>query len=81
MGEGQDGLPTWKHLPDSQRRPEMRHDREGGQTSGVVGGKIPEKYTKPEKKGRQNVGNNIVKGTEPGCIKTSLFYKNPMGKI
>jgi hypothetical protein len=40
----------------------MRHDREGGQTSGVVGGKIPERYTKPEKKRRQNVGNNIVKG-------------------
>jgi hypothetical protein len=39
MGEGQDGLPTWKHLPDSQRRPEIRHDREGGQTSGAVGGK------------------------------------------
>ena len=26
MGEGLDGLPTWKHLPDSQRRSEMRHD-------------------------------------------------------
>jgi hypothetical protein len=33
MGEGQNGLPTWKHLPDSQRRPEVRHDThnaEGG---------------------------------------------------
>ena len=39
-----------EHLPDSKRRSEVRHDREGGQTSGAVGGKIPEKYTKPEKR-------------------------------
>jgi hypothetical protein len=33
-------LPWTPHsVPDIQRRSEMRHNREGGQTSGVVGGK------------------------------------------
>jgi hypothetical protein len=45
----------------NKRRPEVRHDREGGQTSGVVGGKNTRKiYQAREEK--NDVGNDIVKG-------------------